>query len=341
VDRIAATRDGNGGPLVAWRERDTPKVKTARYDGKAFAPGSEFEIGEVEHWDALLLEGRTLLVTYNRDDRTFRWVTLRLECCAGCPTPIPPRKVAFADPAILLGRKVTGLATALQGDHLRVFITRISTLMAGSLSVPSLEPEPAAAKLVSLGSEALWRHVAGTFAPFLLTFCSFSMIFIGLILFRERSRLARGVPAEPQEAADFFPRVMAWFLDHLLVSPLAVLIVEISNVAPDLSLLDFEDPHFHRLVMVWLATFFLYYFLMEWRLGWTVGKWILGLKVTELDGSRLTLRGAFLRTLLRLFDAENLLGALIGIACLLKTRRRQRLGDLAGRTVVVVDRGPA
>jgi len=80
---------------------------------------------------------------------------------------------------------------------------------------------------------------------------------------------------------------------------------------------------------VWLGTFFLYYFLMEYLLGRTIGKWILGLKVTEMDGSKLTLRGAFVRTLLRLFDSENLLGALVGIACLLKTKRRQRLGDLA------------
>ncbi len=338
VDRVAAAREGAAGPVIAWRERNLTKVKTARWDGKTFTPAAEFEIGAIEHWDILLLAGRTLLVTYNRDDRTFRWVTLRLECCAGCPAPLSPKKVAFADPALLLGRKVTGIATAVQGDRLRVFLTRISTLMVGSLSTSTLSPEPASAKLLTLGSESLWRHAAGTLAPFLLTFCSFAMIFIGLLLFRERSRIARGVAADPQEPADFFPRGMAWFLDHLLVSPLAVLVVELSNVAPDLSLLDFEDPSFHRVVIVWLATFFLYYFLMEWQLGRTIGKWILGLRVTELDGSKLSLRGAFLRTLLRLFDSENLLGALVGIACLLKTRRRQRLGDLAARTVVVVDR---
>jgi len=339
VDRIAATRDGDAGPLVAWRERDTTKVKTALYDGKTFATSSEFDIGAVEHWDVLLLAGRKLLVTYNRDDRTFRWVTLRLECCAGCPSPLAPHKVSFADPALLLGRKVTGIATAVQGDRLRIFITRISALMSGSLPLATLEPEPAA-KLVSIGSESLWRHVGGTVAPVLLTFCSFSMIFIGIILFRERTRLARGIAADPLEPADFFPRVMAWMLDHVLVSPVAILVVEISNVAPDLSLLDFEDPNFPRVMLVCLGTFFLYYFLMEWLLGRTVGKWILGLKVTELDGSKLTLRGAFLRTLVRLFDSENALGALVGIACLLKTRRRQRLGDLAARTVVLVDRGP-
>jgi hypothetical protein len=88
VDRIAGTRDGAEGPLVAWRERDTSKVKTALYDGKTFVAGAEFGIGAVEHWDVLLHAGRRLLVTYNRDDRTFRWVTLRLECCAGCPAPI-------------------------------------------------------------------------------------------------------------------------------------------------------------------------------------------------------------------------------------------------------------
>lgn len=339
VDRIAATRDGNAGPLVAWRERDKTKVKTALFDGKAFTPGAEFEIGAVEHWDVVLQAGRRLLLTYNRDDRTFRWVTLRLECCAGCASPIVPRKVAFADPVLLVGRKVTGLATAVTGDRLRIFITRMSTLMSASLPLATLEPEPVAAKLLAIASEAPWRRAAGSLSPQMLMFCSISLIFLGFTLFRERGRIARGVPVGPMDYADFFTRAMAWFLDHLLLVPVALLIVEVLNVAPDVGLFDFEDPHFQQAMLVCMAVIFLYYFLMEWLLGRTIGKWILGLRVARLDGSKLTLTAALLRTTIRLVDTENLLGVIAGSAALLSTKRKQRLGDLAARTVVVIDRG--
>jgi len=78
---------------------------------------------------------------------------------------------------------------------------------------------------------------------------------------------------------------------------------------------------------------------MEWAFGWTVGKRIVGLRVTELGGSRLSFRGALVRNLLRLVDC-NLYGMILGIALILKTKRRQRLGDLLGRTMVIQDLGP-
>lgn len=340
VDRIAATRDGAAGPLVAWREKETTKVKTALFDGKSFAAGSAFEIGAVEHWDVLLHAGRSLLLYYNRDDRTLRYVTLRLECCAGCTSPLAPRKVAFADPFLLLGRKVTGIATAVLGDRLRIFVTRMSTLMTASLPLSTLEPEPAAAKLASIGSEGPWRHAAGTFSPLLLLFCSFAMIFLGFTLFRERNRIARGEPADPLQPADFLSRAMAFFLDHLLLILVMYVVVELLNVAPESSVLDLEDPRFQMTALVSMAVIFLYYFAMEWGLGGTIGKRILGLRVAELDGSKVTFRGALLRTLLRLIDAESLPLAIAGSASILLTKRRQRLGDLAARTIVLVDRGP-
>ncbi|MBV8881446.1 MAG: RDD family protein, partial [Planctomycetaceae bacterium] len=100
---------------------------------------------------------------------------------------------------------------------------------------------------------------------------------------------------------------------------------------------DLEDPRFLHVAAVGLVVHFLYYFLMEWRLGWTVGKRIIGLRVAELDGSKLTLKGALVRSVIRLFDAEMPLGALVGTAVLLMSKRRQRLGDLVARTLVVQD----
>ncbi|HEV3026200.1 MAG TPA: RDD family protein, partial [Planctomycetota bacterium] len=337
VDQIAASSDGAAGPLVGWREPGTGTVRTALYDGSRFVPKASYEIGAAEHWDLVLAGGRQLLIVYNRDDRTYQYVTLRLGCCPDCPSPLALRRVRFSEPVLLLGRKVTGLAAVVLGDRLRVFITRVSTLMTASLPLATLEPEPAASKLQSIDSQAPWRHIAAAFAPVLLIFCSFSMIFLGFVLFRERSRVARGISVSGPQPADFLQRVMALTLDLLLLSPFFVILVELLNVAPDGGLSDLEDPRILHVLYVFMAVHFLYYFLMEWRLGWTVGKRIIGLRVTQLDGSRLSLRGALVRNVIRLFEVGNPVGALVGAAMVLMTKRHQRLGDLAARSLVLQD----
>src|SRR5688572_19806267 len=74
AERIVACVDGPSGPLVAWRERGTGVVKLALYDGRGFVPRGEFKIGATQHWDVALAGPRVLLVTYDREDRTFRSV---------------------------------------------------------------------------------------------------------------------------------------------------------------------------------------------------------------------------------------------------------------------------
>jgi len=87
--------------------------------------------------------------------------------------------------------------------------------------------------------------------------------------------------------------------------------------------------------------------------GKTVGKWSCGIRVVNVDGSPVDLRGAFLRNLLRVADLAPyvLLSTVIqnappmffvptgvlGVATMMCTRRMQRLGDLAAGTMVIVD----
>ena len=81
-----------------------------------------------------------------------------------------------------------------------------------------------------------------------------------------------------------------------------------------------------------------YGLIMEATLGWTIGKRIIGLRVAELDGSRVTFRGALIRNLVRPLDSSFLLPMFLGMSLIMATRRRQRLGDLLARTMVVEDR---
>jgi uncharacterized RDD family membrane protein YckC len=164
-----------------------------------------------------------------------------------------------------------------------------------------------------------------------MLFCALSLIFIGFTLFRERARMASGQPVPTPSLAALMPRVFAMLLDTFLLLP--VLYVASGVMAVE----DMEDPRFAVLIAVWLAAEFLYHFLMEWLLGWTIGKRMLGLRVTELDGSRVTFRGALIRNVTRWVDSQVPFGVILGLVLMLRTQRRQRLGDLLGRTMVVQD----
>lgn len=76
-----------------------------------------------------------------------------------------------------------------------------------------------------------------------------------------------------------------------------------------------------------------YFFVLENQFGQTLGKRAFGLVVVGQDGERVGARRIAVRTLLRLFDGLGLyLVALIVIAV---NPKRQRVGDMAARTMVV------
>jgi uncharacterized RDD family membrane protein YckC len=90
-----------------------------------------------------------------------------------------------------------------------------------------------------------------------------------------------------------------------------------------------EGPGFIAFVAISL----LYYFLPEASTGQTLGKRILGVRVEGLDGRPASTGAVAIRTLLRLVDSLPFL-YLLGLLVALVTPRRQRIGDLAARTVV-------
>jgi uncharacterized RDD family membrane protein YckC len=79
---------------------------------------------------------------------------------------------------------------------------------------------------------------------------------------------------------------------------------------------------------------FLYFIIMEGFMGATIGKFLLGIRVVKLDGSRIGLGAAIIRNLLRIIDAlptAYILGAIL----IWTSSRKQRLGDRVAHTVVV------
>jgi uncharacterized RDD family membrane protein YckC len=78
-----------------------------------------------------------------------------------------------------------------------------------------------------------------------------------------------------------------------------------------------------------------YFFLFEVLRGQTIGKRAMGLEVRSASGGRAGVNATSARTVLRLIDALPFLYLLGALVALLSGRRRRRIGDFAGRTVVV------
>lgn len=80
--------------------------------------------------------------------------------------------------------------------------------------------------------------------------------------------------------------------------------------------------------------FFLYFIVLEAALGATLGKLLLGIRVVNVDGSRISWGASILRNILRIIDALPF-AYILGAILIWTSPRKQRLGDRAARTVVV------
>jgi uncharacterized RDD family membrane protein YckC len=85
--------------------------------------------------------------------------------------------------------------------------------------------------------------------------------------------------------------------------------------------------------VAWMVAAAVYYIVAEARLGATIGKLAVGLRVTLEDGSRLDWRASVIRNLLRVVDGVAFY--LVGAILVWTSPRRQRLGDRVAGTIVV------
>ena len=76
-----------------------------------------------------------------------------------------------------------------------------------------------------------------------------------------------------------------------------------------------------------------YHTLFEWVFGKTIGKYLVGIKVTTYNGSGVSFLSSLVRNVFRLVDFLPIF-YLVGILLVLVTGKDQRLGDKLGRTIV-------
>ena len=87
------------------------------------------------------------------------------------------------------------------------------------------------------------------------------------------------------------------------------------------------------LVLACFASYALYATAWEMMLGYTPGKRLFGLRVVDEAGAEPTFRQMFLRGLIRLVEVNHWTALLLAVAIL--NPRRQRVGDVIARTMVI------
>lgn len=141
--------------------------------------------------------------------------------------------------------------------------------------------------------------------------------------------------AQDQQYGGFWARLVALILDNAIV--FLILLAMGVSMATVVATVGMEGMIG---VVAWLVvTFvpFLYWPVLEsspWQA--TIGKRVMGLEVTDLDGNRLSFLRAFLRSLAKIISSIPLgIGFLIAAF----TARKQALHDIIVKTLVVQEMG--
>ena len=132
------------------------------------------------------------------------------------------------------------------------------------------------------------------------------------------------------DIAELGSRVGAFAIDLAVQTGIWIAVAIVIGFSGSLGLMGSSFPGVAMLVSA-LVIFWGYYPLLEqlWD-GRTLGKRALGLRVLRTDGQPRTLGGVLVREFLRPIDM-----LIIGPVLIVTSRRHQRLGDMAGGTLVV------
>ncbi len=143
------------------------------------------------------------------------------------------------------------------------------------------------------------------------------------------------------EYAGVLHRILAVIIDHVILGIVALIIA----MPLGFSTMMFSVASVNPMAMAanmfsWMAfgvvifiIWLLYFPYFESKTGQTLGKKVMGIKVTKEDGKALTFGDALIRTVLRIIDGLG--GYVLGLIVILVSQKKQRIGDMAAKTIVV------
>lgn len=142
------------------------------------------------------------------------------------------------------------------------------------------------------------------------------------------------------EYAGVLHRILAAVIDHAILAIITMVIALPFGVSGAFMMMGTDPIAAMAAAASWVtfmvisAVIWLVYFpYFESTTGQTLGKKLMGIKVVKEDGKKLTMPDAIIRTVLRIIDG---LGAyVLGLIVILISQKKQRIGDMAARTIVV------
>lgn len=129
--------------------------------------------------------------------------------------------------------------------------------------------------------------------------------------------------------AKWTDRFLAWLIDFLIVS-----VISTSIIFATFGMIEFSENGFWAENMQYIPTsilFFVYWTILEYKTGQTIGKKILNLKTTNMQGGKPKLKGIMISSLGKSFFLP--LDVLFG--WMITNEKRQRVFNKLGSTIIV------
>lgn len=135
--------------------------------------------------------------------------------------------------------------------------------------------------------------------------------------------------------AGIFERILAYLVDFAVLGVYWAVLAMIGSYADGANPSQDSGDYMWVMYVIVLLPVMLYHLTMEilWN-GYTVGKWLIGIRVVMLDGTRPSVSNYLIRWLIRLFEI-TLTSGVVAFFTLLLNQKGQRLGDIAAKTCVI------
>jgi len=134
--------------------------------------------------------------------------------------------------------------------------------------------------------------------------------------------------------AGLLHRILAQLLDYLVFCivffPVTYLVKGTWLMTPEDHLWIIFDP----ICGIFLVIIFAYFILLEWLAGFTIGKYLLKMRVVTLEGKKIALKHSLVRNFGRMIDGLPCFN-IIGMLSIYRSEKKQRVGDKLAGTIVV------